>query len=278
MSFTWLPEETPVDAPLGMAGWIRAMLRGVVLLVLVVCGLTLLLLIRLVERPLCGLRRPVSPVITVCVCRAALSVLRLRHEVVGQPMRDAGAVVSNHASWLDIFVLNAAKRIYFVSKAEVAGWPGIGALARAVGTVFIARDRTQARVQTALFEARLSVGHMLLFFPEGTSTDGMRVLPFKTTLFQAFFSPDLHASLQIQPVTVIYAAPRGMDARFYGWWGDMEFGGHFLKVLAVRGPGAVKVIYHSPVAVRDWDSRKALAAHLEAQVRAGMPPDRRGAV
>lgn len=278
MSFTWSPEEAPVTAPLGVAGWVRAGLRGLVLLVVVLSGLLPLLLIRLFERPLCGLRRPLSPVITVCVCRIALRVLRLRHEVTGQPMPHAGAVVANHASWLDIFVLNAAKRIYFVSKAEVAGWPGIGALARATGTVFIARDRAQAKAQTALFEARLTAGHKLLFFPEGTSTDGMRVLPFKTTLFQAFFSPELHESLHIQPVTVIYTAPCDTDARFYGWWGDMDFGGHFLKVLAARGPGAVTVIYHAPVAVRDWDSRKALAAHLEAQVRAGMPPDRRSSV
>ena len=95
-------------------------------------------------------------------------------------------VVANHASWLDIFALNAPQRIYFVSKDEVRDWPGIGWLARATGTVFIARKSREAGVQARLFETRMAAGHRLLFFPEGTSTDGRRVLPFKTTLFAAF--------------------------------------------------------------------------------------------
>ena len=66
-------------------------------------------------------------------------------------------------------------------------------------------------------EARIRAGHHLLFFPEGTSTDGTRVLPFKTTLFQAFYADGLDKVMQIQPVTVIYRAPRGRSPRFYGW-------------------------------------------------------------
>jgi lyso-ornithine lipid O-acyltransferase len=144
-------------------------------------------------------------------------------------MRERGAVVANHSSWMDIFALNARKRVYFVSKAEVARWPGIGWLARATGTVFINRDPKEARAQQTVFEARLKAGHKLLFFPEGTSTDGQRILPFKSTLFGAFFAPDLRDILWVQPVTVIYTAPPGEDPRFYAWWGDMSFGGHLLK-------------------------------------------------
>ena len=115
-------------------------------------------------------------------------ILGIRLQVTGRPMAERGAVVANHASWLDIFVLNAVSRVYFVSKAEVAGWAGIGWLARATGTVFIARKGTEAKEQQALFEARLRAGHRLLFFPEGTSTDSLRVLPFKSTLFAAFYT------------------------------------------------------------------------------------------
>ena len=191
-------------------------------------------------------------------------------------MGSPGAVVSNHASWLDIFTLNLSKRVYFVSKSEVANWPGIGLLARITGTVFIARDPRQARAQTQVFEDRLLVGHKLLFFPEGTSTDGLRVLPFKPTLFQAFFSPRLCHVLHVQPASLIYTAPDGQDARFYGWWGDMGFGGHLLKTLAAPRQGSVRVVYHTPVRVDEFPDRKALAAHVEAVVRAGMPEDRRG--
>jgi lyso-ornithine lipid O-acyltransferase len=114
----------------GAAGWLRVVFRGVPLAVVVYGGLALLLLVRLVERPICGMDRPVSPWITQGVCRTAVWLLGLRLVVRGQPMRGRGAVVANHASWLDIFVLNAVDRVYFVSKAEVAGWAGIGWLAR----------------------------------------------------------------------------------------------------------------------------------------------------
>ena len=231
--------------------------------------LGLLLMVRLVERPLFGPRRPLTPWITQFVCRSAFVILGMRFATRGQPMRGAGAVVANHASWLDIFALNARKRIYFVSKSEVANWPGIGWLARATGTVFITRTARDAAAQRRVFEERLGAGHKLLFFPEGTSTDGRQVLPFKTTLFAAFFAEELRASLSVQPVTVIYHAPEGADARFYGWWGDMEFGAHLLQTLAARPQGGVTVIYHTPLRVRDFADRKTLARACEEAVRQG---------
>jgi 1-acyl-sn-glycerol-3-phosphate acyltransferase len=187
----------------------------------------------------------------------------------GELMRHRGAVVANHSSWLDIFALNARKRIYFVSKAEVAKWPGIGWLARATGTVFIERNPKKAQEQKDVFEGRLKAGHKLLFFPEGTSTDGLRVLPFKSTLFAAFFGPELRDFMHVQPVSVIFHAPKGHPDRFYGWWGDMEFGPHLLKTLGARRQGSVEVIYHKPLKVSDFTSRKALAQVSENAVRAG---------
>ena len=176
----------------------------------------MLLLARLIERPLCGQARPVTPFLTQFVSRMAFPILGLRLETTGEPMLQKGAVVANHASWLDIFALNAVQRVYFVSKSEVAGWPGIGWLARATGTVFIARKGTEAKRQQGVFEDRLRAGHKLMFFPEGTSTDAVRVLPFKSTLFAAFYTHGLDRILFVQPVTVIYHAPPGEDPRFYG--------------------------------------------------------------
>ena len=193
MTPTWTDETPapPLGRPQGLRDWLRVLRRGVPILVLLGLGLALLLLVRLVEWPLFGARRPVTPYITVVVCRGVLRLLGLATRLQGAPMRHHGAFVANHASWLDIFVLNAARDVYFVSKAEVAGWPGIGLLARATGTVFIARDRREARAQTELFRTRLMGRHHLLFFPEGTSTDSRRVLPFKPTLFAACFDPAL---------------------------------------------------------------------------------------
>jgi len=272
----WDMPEEPSAERISVAGWIRVLLRGVTLGVLVFGGLLILLLIRLIERPIYGLHRPLTPHITQFVCRNAFRILQMPHKVRGEWMSQKGAVVANHSSWLDIFTLNARKRVYFVSKAEVAAWPGIGWLARATGTVFIRRDPKEAKQQQQVFEDRLLAGHKLLFFPEGTSTDSLRVLPFKSTLFQAFFHDHLRHEMHIQPVTVIYRAPEGEEPRFYGWWGDMDFGTHLLKTLAARRQGSVEVIYHPPVRVDSFPNRKSLAAHVEAIVRSGMPEDRQG--
>ena len=270
MTSPWNAGAPPIHAQIGVSGFTRAILRGVPLFLLVFGGLLLLLLVRLFERPVYGLRRPYTPYITQFVCRSAFVILGMGFSRKGVPMTGAGAVVANHSSWLDIFALNASKRIYFVSKAEVAAWPGIGWLARATGTVFIKRDRNKARQHIDVFKDRLAAGHKLLFFPEGTSTDGQLVLAFKPTLFAAFFDPVLIDRMRVQPVTVRYEAPQGADPRFYGWWGDMDFGPHLLATLAAPRQGRVTVIYHSPVKLTDFSDRKHLALVLETTVRSGL--------
>lgn len=269
MSQRWDDGLHPDMPSLAVADWLRVLLRGSVLFVLVFGGLLILLITRLAERPLFGQHRPVTPHITQFVCRNAFRVLSIGLIVSGAPMAGRGAVVANHSSWLDIFTLNATKRIYFVSKSEVASWPGIGWLARATGTVFIERNPKRARTQTEVFRDRLLAGHKLLFFPEGTSTDGLQVLPFKTTLFQSFFADDLKDQIAVQPVSVHYTAPPDMDVRFYGWWGEMTFGTHLLATLGTRRQGHVRVLYHAPLRVADFGDRKALAAACEAAVREG---------
>jgi len=248
-------------------GWLRVLWRGSLIGALTYGGLLVLLLVRLVEWPLFGQARPVTPHITRFVCRTALRILRLPLSVRGRPMTQPGAIVANHSSWLDIFVLNAVQTIYFVAKAEVADWPMIGWLARATGTVFIARKGTEAKKQQDIFESRLQAGHRLLFFPEGTSTDAIRVLPFKSTLFEAFFSPALERTMHIQPVTVVFHAPPGEDRRHYGWWGDMDFAGHLLKMLATPRQGRVEVIFHPEVPVDAFENRKILSQHCERVIR-----------
>ena len=261
-------EPAPWDGP-DPVGWLRVAWRAPLLGGVMLLALAVSLALRPLERRIWGLSRPVTSRITQGACRAALAILGLRLRLTGRPMEGHGAMVANHASWLDIFALNAKASVYFVSKAEVAGWPGIGWLARATGTVFIRRERREAAAQVRLMRERLAHGHRLVFFPEGTSTDGRRVLPFKATLFAAFLSSD-QPNLEIQPVSVVYRAPRGRDARFYGWWGDMEFGPHMLRMLSARRHGRIEVIYHPALRVADHPDRKALARKLEGVVRAGL--------
>ncbi len=269
MSMTWNGAPAPPPPRLSACDWLRVVRRGApVVLLLAVC-FPLLLALRPPERAIWGLSRPVTPHITQFVCVWTCRFFGLARHVEGRPMRGMGAYVANHVSWLDIFVLNASKRLYFVAKSEVAGWGFIGWLARGTGTLFIRRDPRAAAVQAKVMEARLDAGHRLLFFPEGTSTDGLRVLPFRTTLFAAFFAPALQEALQVQPVSIVYTAPDGARPSFYGWYGDIGFGQSLLELLAVRRQGSVRVIYHAPLRVADFADRKALAVAAEAAVRSG---------
>lgn len=266
----WAGKPDPVDPAIRPAGWLRALLRAPALAVVVFGGLGLHMLVRAVEAPIHGSRRPWTARVTVAVCRGALFILGIERRVRGARDPAAGAQVANHSSWLDIFALNAEGPLYFVSKAEVASWPGIGWLARATGTVFIERRRAEAGRQRALLRERLALGHLLTVFPEGTSTDGRRVLPFKTTILAAFAETP---GLVVQPVTVLWHAPPGSRADLHGWWGEMSFGGHALAMLAAPGGGGVELVHHAPVAVADLPDRKRLAPALRAAVASGMPWD-----
>lgn len=268
----WESKYPPVPAQPSRGGTFRAIRRGVPIILLICVCMVLMLLTRGVERLVVGPRRPWSSVFPRFVSRTALRLLGMRLTVRGTPMKQHGVVVANHSTWLDIFVLNAVQRIFFVSKAEVADWPGIGTMAKATGTVFITRNRAHAAEQKAVFEQRLLMGHKLLFFPEGTSSDSLRVLPFKTTLFAALFSPELREECWVQPVTARYIAPEGQDVRFYGWWGEMEFAPSLMDVLRVAPQGAVEVTFHDPIPVAEAKDRKVLARQTEEAVRSALGP------
>lgn len=268
MTTTWISEDgEPIDKKISFLGWLLLFTRGGTIILVITIGLFLKCSLRLFEKPLFGNRRPVTPYITVLVSRVSLWLLSISVKRFGSPLKKAGALVANHSSWLDIFALNSSQRLYFVSKSEVAKWPGIGLLAKATGTLFIRREAKEAIAQKKLFEQRMRMGHKILFFPEGTSTDGMRVLPFKSALFQAFFDLDLNSECFIQPVTVTYFAPVNEDPRFYGWWGDMSFTVHLLKTIASRRQGSIEIRYHDPLLVSNFDSRKELAVAAEKIIR-----------
>ncbi|CAM3088090.1 1-acyl-sn-glycerol-3-phosphate acyltransferase [Paracoccus nototheniae] len=261
----------PLPGPQGLADWLRVIRRGLPAVLVLLLGVTLILPLRGVERLFHGRRRPWTGPHVQRVCHLVLLCLGIGWRREGRPLHGPGAVVANHSSWLDILVLNAALPVIFVSKAEVARWPGINILTRVTDTHFVARDPKLARAQAAEFTARIRAGHRLLFFPEGTSTDGRRVLPFKATLFQGFLDPDLPQALAIQPVSALYHAPPGRDPRFYGWWAEMDLGPHLLTVLAAKRQGHVVVRLHQPILVRDHD-RKSLSAACFSAVSSDFTP------
>ena len=271
MSDTWHSPDEPEASAITAAGWLRMIWRGPALVLVTFGGLVLLLILRLVERPLFGPKRPWTPYITQLVCRADLIILGIRHEMRGDVAHGAGAVVANHSTGPDIFALHARSRVFFVAKSEVASWPAIGWLARAAGTVFFRRNARDAEAHVSIITQRLKTGQKLLFLPEGTSTDGLQVIAFKSTLFAAFFNSEIDPDLLVQPVTVSYRAPSGEDARFYGWWGNMDLAAHLAKMLAARRHGSVTIICHAPLRVGDFGDRKSLARACEDAVRSGLP-------
>jgi 1-acyl-sn-glycerol-3-phosphate acyltransferase len=185
---------------------------------------------------------------------------------------DSGALVSNHCSWADILTLRAVKLMYFVAKSDVRDWPAVGFITAVTGTIYIERNRNQAKHQERVLRERIAANQLLIFFPEGTSTDGLRVLPFKSSLFSAYFHDRHAADLLIQPVTVRYipAPDSGLPPDFYGWWGDMSLGSHVWAVMSRSFGGRAEVIFHQPVKPGAFDDRKALAEHCGAVVAHGL--------
>lgn len=182
--------------------------------------------------------------------------------------------VCNHASYLDVPVMGASVRASFVAKSDVASWPVIGALSRLQDTVFIDRRRHSAHVQREALQRHLQAGRSLILFPEGTSGDGNRVLPFKTGLFSAADMLVRGRPVAVQPVTIAYSRLDGWSMGralrpFFAWYGDMTLVDHLWTCLGFNRPG-IDVVFHEAVHLADFASRKALARHCERVVALGL--------
>lgn len=182
--------------------------------------------------------------------------------------------VANHTSYLDIEILGAAIPGSFVSKADVDGWPLFGRLARLQRTVFIDRKRRSVAHQRDALSARLRAGDKLILFPEGTSGDGQRLLPFKSALFAAVTESEGVGDIAVQPVSVAYlrldGMPLGRSYRpLFAWYGDMDLAPHLWTVLGLGRLG-VRVTFHPAVRAADFPSRKALADHCASVIGAGL--------
>lgn len=194
--------------------------------------------------------------------RWILRIAGVRLRVVGEVLRGGGLLVGNHLSYLDIPVLAAVRPVSFLSKAEVAHWPVLGWLARAVGVLFVQREDKRSLPQVA---ARLvdevSRGHLVLFFPEGTSTSGDELLPFRPALL----APAAAAQLPVHHVALRYRTPSGAPPAREAvcWWGDTGFGPHALRLLGLPAIEAQVRFGAEPVVRAD---RKELARALQAAV------------
>jgi 1-acyl-sn-glycerol-3-phosphate acyltransferase len=252
-----------------MVAWIRMVLAILAILAVTLC----LLPVHLV---LLWLQHPWQTRLPRHWHRAALWAIGVRVVIHGaSDRRRPLLLVANHSSWLDILVLAAIADVVFVAKAEVRDWPVFGILARLQRSIFIARDQRQkSRDQANDMAARLSAGEVVVLFPEGTTSDGNRLLGTKSTLFGAATaavaqSPD--GVVYVQPVGLAYTRIHGMPMGHYhrpiaAWPGDVELLPHLIGILKVGAIDA-EVAFGPSIAVTRETNRKVLSATAEGEIR-----------
>jgi len=218
------------------------------------------------------LRRPIQ----VLWCRACNVILGLGVHTIGQPGAGARVLYAiNHVSYLDIPALSSAIDATFVARADMAAWPMFGTIAKATGTIFVDRSGPRAMEQRTLIVDRLAGGEDLILFPEGTSTDGASVAPFKSALFGIIGQDEAMADVVIQPVSITYVRYAdgtplvGPLVDLYSWYGDMTLVPHLFQVLGLRGVD-VEVRFHEPIHAAEVGDRKELARRCHAAVAAGV--------
>jgi lyso-ornithine lipid O-acyltransferase len=221
------------------------------------------------------LRLPGWGILAVNYYRLLCLSLRVRVRVVGEPVRDRAVLfVSNHVSWADILAIGTIMPIAFVSKSEVARWPLVGPAAKMQRTVFVDRARRhQTGDAIAEMVQRLAGGTSVVLFAEGTSSDGNRVLPFRSALIGTVKEASARAEsgILIQPMSICYTGlngiPMGRQHRpTVAWYGDLDFMPH-IKALIARGAIDAVISYGEPVAADGTADRKAMTRSLEGAVR-----------
>ena len=201
--------------------------------------------------------------------RLGLRLCNIQVEVQGAIDLRADGFACNHVSWLDILAIQSIADVAFVAKSEVKGWPLFGFLAKIADTVFIDRRVMAAKGQQADLLRSIRWGKKLFFFPEGTSTDGSHVLPFKSALFEVFvnLNKDDGSGALVQPVILKYHHSDTESPMIFGWWGDMSLLLHIIDVVVNAKSGKIVVIFEETLDAREIGNRKKLALIAERVVR-----------
>jgi 1-acyl-sn-glycerol-3-phosphate acyltransferase len=204
-----------------------------------------------------------------------IHILGIKVRIDGQPVRDRAVLfVSNHVSWADILIIGSIMPVAFVSKTEVGNWPLVGVTARLQKTVFVDRSRRQ-QTGDAIAEMvkRLHAGISVMLFAEGTSSDGNRVLPFRSALIGAVREAGARAEggITVQPMAISYTRVNGipmgrLHRTLAAWYGDLDFMPHIKALLAAGTIDAV-VHYGEPFTANAGSDRKVMAKRLEDDVR-----------
>jgi 1-acyl-sn-glycerol-3-phosphate acyltransferase len=219
--------------------------------------------------------------------RALCALIGIRVHAVGSCAQQRPLlIVANHASWLDIIIISAAAPVVFVAKREVATWPLFGLLAKLQRSVFVDRQRRHKTGEVnAEIARRLADGDPVVLFGEGTSSDGNRVLPFRTALIGAAHTALTAAQVghvSVQPLSLAYVRRHGLplgraERRALAWYGGIDLWPHLKHVLR-RGAIDAVLTWGEPIAYDAGTNRKQFAGEIEATVRRTTAAARRGRI
>ncbi|MCM2291558.1 1-acyl-sn-glycerol-3-phosphate acyltransferase [Allorhizobium sp. BGMRC 0089] len=208
--------------------------------------------------------------------KVACFVIGVKVRVHGVPERRRPLMLAaNHASWVDILALSSIADVAFIAKMEVAEWPIFGTLAKLQKSVFIRReDKRSSGEQASEIAGRMAGGEIVVLFPEGTTSDGNRVLPIKSSLFGAAAlalpkSPD--GVVYIQPVAIAYTGFHGMPMGRYhrpilSWPGDVTLGPHLMGIMRTMAL-EIDICFGEPIEYRASTNRKQVALQVETEIR-----------
>ena len=204
-------------------------------------------------------------------CQVALAIFGVELIRHGRPHDGGRFTVANHVSWLDILVIGAAEPTRFVAKSEIQDWPIAGSLADACGTFYIRRGKGGARPLLDKLVPHLEAGGCVTIFPEGTTTDGLNVLPFHPRLFAAA----IEAQCVVQPVALRYGLSASGD-NIAPFIGDDDLVSHVLRML--KEPEIVVEVNYGAALSPEGRSREDLADTAQAQIAKIVSPAGRSAL
>lgn len=262
--YTWEKENVDEIPPIGFFHVLKGLLRLLVFLPLTIFLVIVFLILKAILKPL-NLNYPVF------LIRKSWSVLILRLfglklKVIGKQSYNSTIFVSNHISWTDILVIQSVLDIIFVAKSDVKKMPGLGFLAGIANTVFIDRNPQKISKDSLILKKKIEKGELICFFPEGTSTDGLRVLKFKSGFFQLLFDGIYNQNKyikKVQPLSIYYKVHnKNLSKDFYGWWGSMSIISHITKILCLSS-GSVELKFHDSLNSEEFNDRKEIALAAE---------------
>jgi 1-acyl-sn-glycerol-3-phosphate acyltransferase len=257
-----------LSLPPGRDGWLvarrlRAARRGIMIIALTLPSM----LIQAICLLLPGRAKVAFPLFFWARFARTLGLdVRIVGELAAKNSERPVIFVSNHSSWVDVPVVGGVLPGSFIAKGDIEGWPVVRTIARLGRTVFVSRQRGSSGRERDAMQKVLERGDNLILFPEGTSSDGSRVLPFRSSFFA--LAEGKTAGLAgrgplIQPVSVVYdrlnGLPAGRSSRpVFAWYGDMDIASHFWRMtqhLDMR----VTVLLHAPLDPVTFPDRKSLS-------------------